>query len=146
METHKIETLIEKYLEGLTSLQEEKVLKEYFSTQEVSPHLIKYKNLFNYYKVAKGETTKEFRIPQKKKNNIKWFGVAASVAFVFLMTFVYWHNGTPKQEDLGTFESPEEAFVATHKALQLVANNINSGMEKVSYLEEYENTKKTIFK
>jgi hypothetical protein len=147
MKTNKTEELLEKYLEGNTSLEEEKELKIYFSSQTVPSHLVQYKFLFEYYTVSKKETTKEFKASVKKNNNIKWFGIAASIAFIVtLSTFMYLQNSTSKQEDLGTFESPEEAFIETHKALQLVANNINLGMESVSYLEEYEKTKKIIFK
>lgn len=146
MEVHEIERLIEQYLEGNTSLQEEKELKNYFFSQDVPSHLVQYQALFGYYKIAKNETAKEFKFPQKKRNYKKWFGVAASIVFVSLIAFMYLQKEELKQENLGTFENPEEAFVATHNALQLVANNINSGMENVSYLEEYENTKKTIFK
>jgi len=146
MESYKIEQLLEKYLEGNTSLQEEKELKTYFSSQNVPSHLIQYQSLFGYYTISKEETTKDFIIPKKKKNN-KWFGIAASIVLVTLLgTYFYMQNDISKQEDLGTFKSPEEAFIETHKALELVANNINSGMETVSYLDEYEKTKKTIFK
>lgn len=145
METYKIEQLLAKYEEGNTSLQEEKELKIYFSTQEIPAHFIPYKEIFGYYKMVKHEETTDFIVPKKKSNN-KWFGIAASIVFVtFLGTYLYLQNET-KPEDLGTFETPEEAFVATHNALQLVANNLNSGMESVSYLEEYEKTKKIIFK
>jgi hypothetical protein len=146
MEVQKIEQLIEQFLEGNTTLQEEKMLKDYFTKNEVPSHLSQYQSLFGYYKMTKSEMSKDFEFPVKKQNYTKWFGVAASVAFVTVLTFFYLQNNTPKQENLGTFDSPEEAFVETHKALQLVANNINSGMENVSYLEEYEKTKKTIFK
>ncbi|WP_339890054.1 hypothetical protein [uncultured Flavobacterium sp.] len=146
MELQKTEELIEKYLEGNTSLAEERVLKNFFSSGNVPLHLAKYQSLFGYYKVAKNETAKEFILPKKENNYIKWFGVAASLVFVSLIVFMFLQNNTPKQENLDTFESPEEAFVETHKALQLVANNINSGLENASYIEEYEKTKKIIFK
>lgn len=146
MEVQKIEQLIEQFLEGNTTLQEEKMLKEYFTQNEVPPHLIGYQSLFGYYEMSKNESSKNFEFPIKKKNYTKWFGVAASILLVTLITFFYLQDSTPKQENLGTFDNPEEALVETHKALQLVANNLNSGMESVSYLDEYEKTKKTIFK
>lgn len=146
MEVQKIEQLIEQFLEGNTTLYEEKMLKDYFTKNEVPSHLSQYQSLFGYYKMAKSEMSKDFEFPVKKQNYTKWFGVAASVVFVTGLTFFYLQNNTPRQENLGTFDNPEEAFVETHKALQLVANNINSGMENVSYLDEYEKTKKTIFK
>lgn len=146
MEVQKIEQLIEQFLEGNTTLQEEKMLKEYFTQNEVPSHLSVYKPLFGYYNISKSEISKDFQFPVKKQNYTKWFGVAASIVLITLITFFYLQDSTPKQENLGTFDSPEEALVETHKALQLVANNLNSGMESVSYLDEYEKTKKTIFK
>ena len=146
MEVQKTEQLIEQFLEGNTTLQEEKMLKEYFTQNEVPSHLSVYEPLFGYYKMTKSEISKDFEFPVKKQNYTKWFGVAASIVFITLIAFFYLQDSTPKQENLGTFDSPEEAFVETHKALQLVANNLNSGMESVSYLDEYEKTKKTIFK
>ena len=146
MEVQKIEQLIEQFLEGNTTLKEEKMLKEYFTQNEVPSHLSVYEPLFGYYKMTKSEISKDFQFPVKKQNYTKWFGVAASIVFITLITFFYLQDSTPKQENLGTFDSPEEALVETHKALQLVANNLNSGMESVSYLDEYEKTKKTIFK
>lgn len=146
MDDIEIENLIQKYLEGNTSLEEEKVLKEYFTKNEVPSHLNGYKSLFGYYKISKNESSKDFKFPIKKNNYKKWIGVAASVVFVAIVTLMYLQNNPSKPQNLDTFKTPEEALVETHKALQLVANNINSGMKNVAYLEEYENTKKIIFK
>lgn len=144
MELNKIEELIEKYQEGNTSLLEENQLKTYFSSAEIPLHLKQYKDVFGYYNEAKKETSKVISLP-KKKNNKKWIGFAASVIFVTMIATYLYQNLTQK-EDLGTFDTPEEAFLETHKALQMVSENINYGMENASYLKEYEKTKKTIFK
>ncbi|MFC4740563.1 hypothetical protein ACFO3U_11230 [Flavobacterium ponti] len=146
MELQKIEKLLEKYLEGTTSLEEEKIIKNFFANDNVPSHLESYQSLFEYYKISKQEMSKEFIIPKNKNNYIKWFGVAASLVFVSIITFMYLQENTTNQENLDTFKTPEEAFVETHKALQLVANNMNSGLENVAYLEEYEKTKEIIFK
>lgn len=146
MNSNRIEKLIEQYLEGNTSLEDEKELKKYFTSAEVPSHLAQFKTLFGYYVTSKKDTTKEFKISQKTKSYKKWIRIAASIIFISMIIFNYLQNNKSKQKNLGTFESPEEAFIATHDALQLVANNINEGLENVSYLKEYENTKKTIFK
>ncbi|WP_338378295.1 hypothetical protein [uncultured Flavobacterium sp.] len=146
MELQKIEELLEKYLEGTTSLEEENILKNFFSNDNVPSHLTDYKMLFGYYKMNKQEMSKTRMIPKKKNNYIKWFAVAASLVFVTMLTFMYLQNNTTNQENIDTFETPEEAFIETHKALQMVSINIDNGMENVSYLEEYEKTRKIIFK
>ena len=144
MEIDKIEELVEKYLEGNTSLQEEKELKTYFSSDDIPVHLIQYKEVFGFYSEAKKETSKDI-ILSKKPNNRKWIGIAASIVLVTMIA-TYLYQNTTESQKIDTFDTPEEAFVETHKALQLVANNINSGMENTAYLEEYEKTKKIIFK
>ena len=41
-----IKRLIERFLEGDTSLQEEKTLYDYFRNAEVAPELLEYKEMF----------------------------------------------------------------------------------------------------
>ena len=68
MELTKIERLIEKYENAETTLQEENVLKDYFSKDSVAPHLEQYKAMFNYFSIAKSETlTKPIVLSKTKK-------------------------------------------------------------------------------
>ncbi len=55
MEYNKIETLLEKYFDGLTSIAEEKELTNYFSSPNVAQHLQQYQSIFKYCKQAKSE-------------------------------------------------------------------------------------------
>jgi len=81
-----------------------------------------------------------------EKSTVKWIGIAASFVVLFGLATFYFYPSEPKKEDLGTYDNPEEAFAATQKALLMVSEQVNIGMESVVYLEEYEKTKKTIFK
>lgn len=146
MELNKIETSLEKYFQGETSISEEKELKNYFSTSDVAQHLEQYKPLFGYFSEA---STDEFKqtIPLKaKKQNVRWFSIAASVVVLLgIGTFNYLHQPKPR-EDLGTYESPEAAFEATQKALSLLSKNVNVGIQSVTYINEFKNSKELIFK
>ena len=147
MELKLVEQLLEKYFQGATTIVEEKKLKTYFSSSDVEPHLAKYKSLFSYI-----ETQKEIQFEQnlpsqaRKENTVKWVSIAACLVVLFGLTIIYLNPYEAKNEDLGTYDNPEEAFKATQKALQMVSEQVNIGMESVVYLEEYEKTKKTIFK
>lgn len=146
MELKLVEQLLEKYFQGDTTIAEEKQLKAYFSSNDVAPHLVKYQSLFGYFEIQK-ETQFKQKLPlqPRKQNTVKWIGIAASFVVLFgLATFYY--PSFSKQDDLGTYDNPEEAFIATQKALQMVSEQVNIGMESVVYLEEYEKSKKTIFK
>jgi hypothetical protein len=50
------------------------------------------------------------------------------------------------QSELGTYDNPEEALAATQKALAMLSNNVNVGIESVQYIQEYEQSKNKIFK
>jgi len=140
MELNNIDKLIEKYLEAETSIAEEKELRSYFSSENVAPHLEQYKYLFEYFTIAKNETTHK-TIPLKpRKNYYKWFTVAAS--FVLAFGFYTYNNVKSNTQE----EEALLAYYQTKKALQLVSSNFNIGAEKVGYLNEFENTKNQIFK
>ena len=147
MELKLVEQLLEKYFQGATTIAEEKQLKAYFSSNDVVPHLVKYQSLFGYFETQKG-TQFEQKLPlqPRKQNTVKWIGIAASFVLLFGLATFYFYPSEPKHEDLGTYDNPEEAFAATQKALLMVSEQVNIGMESVVYLEEYEKTKKTIFK
>ena len=147
MELKLVEQLLEKYFQGETTIAEEKQLKAYFSSNDVAPHLAKYQTLFGYFEIQKG-TQFEQKLPlqPRKQSTVKWIGIAASFVVLFGLATFYFYPSEPKKEDLGTYDNPEEAFAATQKALLMVSEQVNIGMESVVYLEEYEKTKKTIFK
>ena len=146
MESNRIEILLEKYFQGETSSVEELELKKYFSSSDVAQHLEHYTPLFVYFAEAK-EQKSSHKLPlQTKKRNVMWLSIAASVVVLLgISTFTYFHSPTEK-EDLGTYENPEAAFEATQKALALLSENVNVGIESVEYINEYQYSKDLIFK
>lgn len=156
MEPNKIENILEKYFEGETTIAEEKELKDYFSSPNVAQHLEQYKTMFGYFSLAKEQkSTQEIPLLPKsreKKQNVAWLSIAASAVILLgigTYFFVSEKNDTTavaSQTELGTYNDPEEALKATQKALALLSNNVNVGIEKVSYIKEYEQSKNKIFK
>jgi hypothetical protein len=146
MELNRIETILEKYFQGETSISEEKELKNYFSSSDVAQHLEQYKPLFGYFSEAKAQEFKQTVPLQAKKHNVAWLSIAASVVVLLgISTFTYlYHSQEP--HDLGTYDSPEAAFEATQKALSMLSKNVNVGIESVSYINEFQNSKELIFK
>ena len=147
MELHKIEILVDKYFSGETSIAEEKQLKEYFLSPDVAPHLEQYKAVFGYFKQAKQEQfSKTVPLQPRKRSYVAWISVAASVAV--LSGTLYFMNQSSEQpnQNLGTFDDPEVAFQETQKALNMVSENVNEGVKSIDYINEYNQTTKTIFK
>jgi len=151
MEFNKIEDILEKYFQGETSIAEENQLKEYFASSNVAQHLEQYKPMFGYFSQVKEQKSTQ-EIPLKtNKRNVAWLSIAASVV-VLLSVGTYFYvseKTTPPvvaQSELGTYDDPEEALAATQKALALLSNNVNVGIESVHYINEYEQSKNKIFK
>ncbi|KAB1156291.1 hypothetical protein [Flavobacterium luteum] len=147
MEFSKIETLLEKYFQGDTSIAEENELKKYFSSPNVLPHLEQYKSLFGYFTQAKQQEFNHLIPLKSKKQNLNWLSIAASVVVMLgIGMYVYLNTNTSQNQDLGTYDNPEIAFKETQKALALLSNHVNVGIESVHYVEEYQNSKNLIFK
>ena len=147
MESVKIEDLLEKYFQGETSIAEENELRTYFSSSNVAQHLEQYKPIFGYFSLAAAhQFTPEIPL-QSKKRNVAWISIAASVVAVLgIGTYAYYSADVViKSQDLGTYDNPEEAFRATQKALSLLSDNVNVGIESVQYIQEYQTTKDKIF-
>lgn len=149
MALDRIEILIEKYFEGETSIAEEKELKAYFSSSNVAQHLEQYKPVFGYFSQAKQEQFTA-TIPLKsgrKQKRLAWLSVAASVVVMLgIGFFAYQNTSEPTQENLGVIDDPEIAFKETQKALALISKHVNTGIESVNYLGEYQQSKNKIFK
>ncbi len=141
MESGKIEKLLDNYFEATTTVAEEEALKEYFSGDEVAPHLEKFSPLFNYLSHAKEERfTKQ--VPLKpRKFNYRWISVAAAV---ILAVGIYF--GPDTYRDYQEQREAEYAYQETKKALSLLASNLERGTEKVAYLNEFEQATQKIYK
>ena len=147
MELDKIETLIEKYFDGETSITEENALRNYFSSSDVAQHLEHLKPMFGYFSTAKEQQFTSEILLQTRKRNVRWLSIAASVVVLLgIGTFTYFNHETASNQDLGTYDNPEVAFRETQKALALLSNHVNTGVESVQYIQEYEDSKNLIFK
>lgn len=147
MEFNKIEVLLEKYFEGETSIAEEVELKNYFSSPNVAPHLEQYQPLFGYFSMAKEQKYTQ-QIPLLSiKRKVAWLSIAASVVIMLgIGSYVYFNtNVAMENKELGSYDDPEEALAATQKALAMLSNNVNVGVESVQYIQVYENTKNKAF-
>ncbi|MBC7642762.1 MAG: hypothetical protein H7174_10575 [Flavobacterium sp.] len=146
MEQINIETLLEKYFDGDTTLAQEKQLTNYFSGNNVALNLKQYQPMFQFFDQQKTDVFNQ-EIKLKSNNKIVWFSIAASI--VLLVGLGTFYNMNDKQasseEGLGSYQSPEIAFQETQKALQMLSNNVNVGINSVAYINEYQITKNKIF-
>ena len=133
MVLNNIEKLLEKYENGETSLKEEHVLKNYFQSDNVAPHLEMYKPMFDYFLVNKQEQfTKDVPLKTKRLYAYRWISVAA---VIIVLLGVYFTTSLRHQE-LGTYQDPQLAFNEFSKSMKLVSREYNKGASTVGYLEE----------
>ena len=149
MELAKIEKLVAKYENAETSLQEEGILRDYFLSDNVAPHLEEYQMMFAYFQASQGETyNKTLEFKTEKKRNYKWLSVAASVAVLFSV-----YIGIPKEEKQIPLNSLSDLSIEerfhydqAQKALQMLSGKLNKGNEAFNNLYAYENSVNKIFK
>lgn len=149
MALDRIENLIDKYFEGETSIAEENELKVYFSSTDVAQHLKQYQTIYGYFSQAKEQQfTQEIPLQTKKRNVVLWLSIAASVVVMLgVGTMMYFNNDKEEQfVACSPEDNPELALQQTEKALALISEHLNTGIESVSYINEYEQSKNRIFK
>ena len=130
MESVKIEKLLDRYFEGNTSLEEERVLKEYFSGEEVSGHLHEYKEMFNYFSNSSLESSERSIDLRKRTIPLQWLSVAAMLVFFLGIYSVYRQNEAQREE-------ARLAYAETQKALDLISRNLNKGTGAIAQLETF---------
>lgn len=170
-DTQYIKKLLEAFYDGTTSLEEEQILKQYFSDENVPEELLIDDKIFvelfscQYEsdlssleqkidilidRLEDEENNKIHPLPVASKPAIHWrwfVGVAASV-FIILSAGIYFHNQSNDRimiED--TYSNAEDAYVETQKALLLVSGKLNKGFEQMeSAQKNIERTNKIIAK
>lgn len=162
MVLNSIEILIEKYENGETTLKEEQYLRDYFSQDEVAPHLEVYKPMFMYFLQTQQEQyTKDVPLKPKKTNNLyRWISVAA-IALLMLGLYIVASNQSKTLDELSSeerlaYNETMEAFnlLSSHfnkgkanmDALGILNESLEKGSENVAYLGEFSNSTNKIFK
>ncbi|MEQ6124013.1 hypothetical protein AAON49_07440 [Pseudotenacibaculum sp. MALMAid0570] len=150
MELASIEKLVVKYENAETTLKEEAILKDYFQSNDVAPHLQEYQMMFAYFQTSKDETyNKTLEFNTKKKRNYKWLSVAASFALLFSV-FIGYGKITDSKKDLPSLSelSVEQRFhyEQAEKALKMLSGTLNKGSQAFDNLYAYENSVNKIFK
>lgn len=140
-EDAKIKKLLNKYLEGETSLKEEGILSDYFNNQTVRPEWMTYKDLFTYFEDSK-ETVpqKSFTVPAAKTSKFDFFQKYAAVAMILLIGTMF-YTQQQNTRDLGTYDDPQLALQETKKVFNLISYHINSSTNDIKYLNTLEETK-----
>ncbi len=128
--------LLDKYWEGNTSLKEEQELRDYFSSNDIADEHKIYSDLFITYKVENEQEglnfdafakVKQNNGPENQLQSKTWKGLAIAAGFSLLIAVGAGYFQKPTPPDLGTYDTPEQAYAATVEALELVSLKFNNG-------------------
>lgn len=136
MEQHLVEKLLEKYFDAQTSVEEEQQLKKYFANANIPDTLQKYRSIFGYINQSvKEKSTQKIHI--KKHQKYRWMKIAATLLLPVSMYVGYY-----KYQEY----QAQKVYETSIEALQMLSSNLNKGNSAIQQLQEFENTKKRIFK
>ena len=147
MNADRINELLERYYDALTTEAEEQELKEFFANEEVPAHLQAEKEMFlqlqevtdtsvpqgleerisrniDAWEAEEGRTQRKARIL-----SLSWIGSIAASLLV-LISFS-WYMYEPQSVRKDTCATPEEAYVHAQKALAMFSKALNKGMDQM---------------
>jgi hypothetical protein len=155
MDLKQVENILEKYWEGTSSREDERLLRDFFSYAEVPAHLEPYKELFIVQEVdlnpALGkafdeELKRKILVADKPKTSWTLFRIAA-IGLILIITAISVFKADQKtQVAEDTFSNPEEALAETKKAFILIAEAMNKGEEPVQNIIYFDKANEKIKK
>ena len=144
MELAKIESLLDSYFKGETSLDQENMLREYFSTADIAPHLMAYQGLFIGLKNAQKEVSEqEVSLPESSTNSRRWW-LSIAVSLVILLGVIglqFPTNQLTAEEQHALAE-----FNKSRTTLLLMSNSFNSATQELAVISQFTETKNRILK
>ena len=144
MELAKIESLLDSYFEGETSLDQESILRDYFLSANVAPHLMAYQGLFLGLKNTQKEVSKrEVSLPQASSNSRRWWlSIAASVVVLIGVVGLQFSGNQITAEEQHALAELNK----TKETLLLMSKSFNKGTQEIAVLGQFTETKNRIFK
>ena len=138
-----IEALLEKYLEGQTSQEEERLLQHYFRDvdEPLDPNWEWARDVFLY---THGEQQLKVSLEAPKTNaslGSSWMRIAASLALLIVTSFGVYRLQEDYQE-----RKMQEAYVETKRAFELISRQLQHAQKQVVYLDYIDQTAQKILK
>ncbi|MDP1621493.1 MAG: hypothetical protein Q8M08_04050 [Bacteroidales bacterium] len=154
MNTGRIEAILKRYYEGNTSLQEEKILRDFFQGQDVPAHLRSHQSMFAYYVEEQRQEINDpefnnkvmeriaeeqpeqlmIRIHPNRNRMMFIISVAASVLLLAGLFFVF-QNDLFNTSLTKNGPNPEIAYADVSETLMVVSGNLNYGLKHVNRLQ-----------
>jgi hypothetical protein len=136
MEHTFIAQLLDKYWDGDTSLEEERLLRSYFNGSAVAPEFAAITPLFQAIMAEKAVEMPASAAPLRALRSNGWRSYAAAAAVAGLLAvggwLAYQQTAAPLAQNVATTdtcENPEQAVAEIKAALALVSSKLNKGQQ-----------------
>ena len=151
MDLDKIDSLLQKYWNAETSLEEEKQLREFFAREPVPENLKETAGLFRYFETQKKLGISDSSFDSELKKKIKPAGkvinfsfvqvarIAAGMLVVVAATFFVRQEikKAYPDEPEDTYTDPKVAFEETKKALMMISKSFNKAQKEASRINVF---------
>ena len=136
--------IIDRYAEGLSSLAEEQLLREWSAAPQTDePQELAWAQLMRGISQAKESEPQQLWAPPVRTiprfQRFKYTAIAASVALVLGTTVLTGYRHYQKRQ-------AQIAYEQTLAAFELVSEQMQKANKSIAYLETYEQTKNKLFK
>jgi len=152
MNIQEIERLLERFYNGESTIEDENLLREFFSGGNVPPHLRNLAPQFLYYRdqqqlsitdetledkvMSRIEDDRIFFLPAGIRRKIIWFGSVAAGILILVTVLIKVNFYTEKITD--TYTDPEVAFQEAKKIMLYVSDRFSKGTEKLDQLSKFD--------
>jgi hypothetical protein len=164
MNTSEIETLLDKFYEGNSSLSEEKILREFFQGPDVPAHLEPHQPLFVHYatEMKQGIGNEDFereltakltekpgerpaiRLQPNRNRFLFISGIAAGILLLIGLFFTFQQDVFKNRLGQAGTTDPAIAYADASEALMLVSGNLNNGLRQVERLQMVDKAMKNV--
>ena len=154
----QIKILLEKYYNGESSLEEEEILKKYFSKETNRSNDLNDNLIFNYFREEKTEIPYDLTYELDKiiKNQsstdkarifriLKWTGSIAAILLICVLFYVFSKKDNQvKDKDLyaDSFQNTDEAYKETQKVLLFISQTMNKKSSGLKHLSSFDKSMK----
>lgn len=143
MESVKIKKLLDNYFEGRTTLEEEKILEDYFNQPYISEELKSYQPLFMGFSAARQEVfNKKIILPEEKKVkflNSKIISLAAAVFVGIGVIFLSQPRLTADEKEA------LEALNQSRVKMMMLSEKLNYGAQKLQCVSAFSDATDRVF-
>ena len=104
---HQIEALLDKFMDGQTTMEEEALLADYFRSHDVPDEWEDYRAMFGYFDHGMEEApepVQDNHVPLTRLMGRRWWGIAAAacITAAIVTTAVLHHQSTLETDSPGT--------------------------------------------